>query len=609
MSKKKNNKIGIHENYKEINEFILKESKGKLHRNYIYFFKAPKAEIVSIVCEFGNDRYYGLNPSITTTKIRNFIFDEKSIFSSEDRLFDFIRNNDNMWNSDFNSEENRGLFAKTLLVMASMFYLTFKFDDEYLLDEFCDILNDVRVKIYKKVNKNTVEVYGRIPDILLNKLAKENYYFEYKDKEDKEDKEIHISKEKTDSNFTEIYKCIDRTMIKCKSQALYSGVNIRLNEVIPKEVNTGNQNLQSIKLKIERTTYATICCFDNNEYNKHLFLEDYEEILSNIDIEEVKIQEEKLEFLNNYDKINIEKSIECLNNYLRESKYPHYINVSGNITTSDNYCIYTRRGNNTMDANTYYCSSNGVSEVYDSNVDFYKESVDEDTPTIFYDKNQERINFNGELDRESEAELGISSFIGRWKYYGFSIMGHKTNKDDIHRISLHFNILAHNNTNFSFKDIVESSRIATERDENEDILGYKLNVYNSRYDYIKGRIKNLFEFGVNWKDVITLVILLIIFILDIVSNEKFSLDSTRFNTLDIALSVCLIAHTINILRNKIKDSKNMSNVNIILNKNTVERNIKKTSKKILKRRNYDNAHVILLLMNTLYLLKDINKDK
>ena len=115
-----------------------------------------------------------------------------------------------------------------------------------------------------------------------------------------------------------------------------------------------------------------------------------------------------------------EEEIKRINKYLRYSINTHTIAISANITTDDKFLLISERAAQSIDGDEYYCSANGQSEFRDKNVDFYAKSVLEDLPTMDFDSNY-RIDLNGEMNRETVAELGISQFQNEWTYYGFLI--------------------------------------------------------------------------------------------------------------------------------------------------------------------------------------------
>ena len=159
--------------------------------------------------------------------------------------------------------------------------------------------------------------------------------------------------------------------------------------------------------------------------------------------------------------------IKRLNEYLEKSIYTHGMNVSGNIITNEDELIYTKRGGETWDKATLYCSTNGVCEINNSKVYHYNHSVQCDRPLIG-EYNTETGDFGGELSREAMAELGVDINKSKWKYYGFSIMGycHKSenaNKDEnksgdinsnrYHSFPAHINILAYTEIDYNIEEI------------------------------------------------------------------------------------------------------------------------------------------------------------
>ena len=226
---------------------------------------------------------------------------------------------------------------------------------------------------------------------------------------------------------------------ECKDDSLYNGVNNRLKyiEFLSNETTT---KANSIYLHLERTTFFTtlgMTFIDADKILNNKSSVDYDDVCRIINDYYLnsKYFEEICEFdkyenwcfkelynglYPNTENINIYPDqcevSDLINEYLSMSKTTHYINVSVNITSDEGYLIYAKRGK-AEDKNEIYCSANGVSETYDSRVDFYNFSVNEDIPTIQYDQDDRRVSFNEEIGREIEAELNISDMTNRYDFY------------------------------------------------------------------------------------------------------------------------------------------------------------------------------------------------
>lgn len=232
--------------------------------------------------------------------------------------------------------------------------------------------------------------------------------------------------------FSAIYDSFVENMgvYKSNAGALYSGVIPRLNKVTYREPSLDNQTVEGFKLHLGRTSYFTMRSMGETDVKNHPFMNvevdfgayrgTFWDIISAIDEYEILVQNEYYEEMEKVDddysngkgeysdvlgtekskeKRKIEKDIEILNEYLKYSIAQHNINISGNLITEDGVCLYTLRGGNIEDSGDYYCSANGGSEIYDKSVDFYRNSVEEDIPSIRYG------NENVYFDRNSQEKL------------------------------------------------------------------------------------------------------------------------------------------------------------------------------------------------------------
>lgn len=629
--------------YINLNKFILSQAKDKLFKNYIYFFTESSRPKVSITCRFDEQstEYYGLHPQVTASIIRENILksniDGASIFSNEYNLFHYIDNSE-IWSvpsEDKYALLNRAFCAKCLLTMASYFYFDLDLSRiENTVDHFLRIINDDTeskddrfefsfISISpdeqkKEKNKRLHRLHGRLPQIILEKLDKCGYSFYF------EDHHVVVNKDAEKlSKFSLLYDEKNAGHLLCTSSAFYSGVNLRLKKVEIDSNSSSNNQMSSLILTVEKTTFGTICGFDgffrgkvcqDNKINiiRHPYLKNYFTELYRIIDDEIVSISDNIPFVfsalseQSFQSVPCpEKSIEDLNNYLDQSIYPHYINVSGNVITNDNYCLYTSRGKATTDAETLYCSVNGVSEVFDPYVEFYLRSVDEDSPTIKYPSTGNRIDFNGELSRESEAELGTSNFSSNWKYYGFSMMGYYDQKRETID-ACHFNIAAFNHVNSSFFDIVNFRENATEKFENNCLYGYQLKVYTNLRDGVFGFIKMMSQWILVWKDVVLFLLLFIssmIISRNIVLNDIATIINTILSTL---FSCCLIY----VSAAKLYSQRRLINVGVVLSKFPLTDSkeyikiIKKCLRKGVGKKEKNSSHVILMLMSALYFLSE-----
>ena len=338
-----------------------------------------------------------------------------------------------------------------------------------------------------------------------------------------------------------------------------------------------NSSLEGFKLHLGRTSYFTMRAMGRNL--QHVYLDlcvdsrlsnlSYRDVLKAFDLYEIACQDDYYLTIDNFqNESNPEKrlalELEALNQYLSHSIGQHNLNVSANLITKDDMCLYTLRGGEIEDSGDFYCSVNGGSEIYDSNVPFYHHSVEEDIPTITY--NKENVYFGKELTREAIAELGITDDSHVWTYYGLSLMGQKYNPADVHRMSFHFNVLGERRCTDEFEHIREQKQNAPENFESTNLYGYKLAVFQTRREKWSYISKDFFlPKLLEYKDTIMWMIILLSQIL--LSNYSAIRDLTFILTCIFALfSLCMIILNIRYI---IRRNKVISHIMLIVNQDNI----------------------------------------
>ena len=364
---------------------------------------------------------------------------------------------------------------------------------------------------------------------------------------------------------------------KSNAGALYSGVIPRLCRVEYCSPTMDNSSLEGFKLHLGRTSYFTMRAMGRNL--QHVYLDlcvdsrlsnlSYRDVLKAFDLYEIACQDDYYLTIDNFqNESNPEKrlalELEALNQYLSHSIGQHNLNVSANLITKDDLCLYTLRGGEIEDSGDFYCSVNGGSEIYDSNVPFYHHSVEEDIPTITY--NKENVYFGKELTREAIAELGITDDSHVWTYYGLSLMGQKYNPADEHRMSFHFNVLGERRCTDEFEHIREQKQNAPENFESTNLYGYKLAVFQTRREKWSYISKDFFlPKLLEYKDTIMWMIILLSQIL--LSNYSAIRDLTFILTCIFALfSLCMIILNIRYI---IRRNKVISHIMLIVNQDNI----------------------------------------
>ena len=302
------------------------------------------------------------------------------------------------------------------------------------------------------------------------------------------------------------------------SVAIYSGCIPRLLSVEFIEPNESNTTIGQFKLQLGHTSYITmfgLSKFDvmsddlmNCEIINGLTCRELNKIF---DEEELNSIKEYMSCTNANDANDpndyLKNELLYLNNYLSNDLNVHNINVSGNLITSDGYCIFTQRGGSVVDEHTLYPSVNGGAEIFDDQVEFYKNSVEEDFPTILY--NKDKVHFSHEHTREAVGELGINDNAISWNYLGISVMAGKPHEKLGSRTPLHFNILAEKYCLDTFDNLNNQRMYASESFENENMFGYNLNIFKNRIDLLKYRLYKIIKWCMSNKDIVTIIFLLI----------------------------------------------------------------------------------------------------
>lgn len=523
--KKGNSYVG----YQEINQFVLEDFANNPTHDYIYYFTAQDSKKTSITIEFekpDHGSYFGLNPGINTDDIYEALLKKESHFSSREAIYDFAKSlGDDLWQAP-KDEKYKDLdidFAvKCLLSMGQFFYIDLKLSSLENPQAFLDILDsqnnnqtEYRFSFYDVLDNENVlsdsaskldkiRVYGRLPESIINALDENLYSYIV------ETNMIIIQDHDKGQSFKTLYEQKAFRHLQCTSEFFYNGVNIRLKQVEIEKPSVANNSAQVINLKVERTTFGTICGFDGRTLGKstqqennvigHPFLSHCREKLLKIAHNESKLISELLSTLNDQP-LNEIQSIQVFNHFLDQSIYPHYINISGNLVTSDGYCIYTKRNESVTDAGSLYCSVNGVSEVHDPLVKHYRRT-DSDRPTIQYQLGEDTQTFDGELDRECQCELNIND-PALWTYYGFSLIGKFI---DGKPITNHINVMATKTVNIPFEQIKTAWLTASERHENKQLFGYRLQVHLGWLKAFASNIIRVILILMNSKDVIGIVL-------------------------------------------------------------------------------------------------------
>ena len=482
-----------------LNHYLMKTAyDNDNERNFVYFISPDDFGKVNIQGEFMTENYYGVDPRLSVISVKKEALKVCSGFSSKEQFENYL---DKMQLCYFHMEKNvgqeteRALFAKCILATLDMFY--FELECELGMgrkNEFEKLLQKNHVNF--KTEKTCYRIYGRPSDKILTEIEEHGFAYQFDGR--------LILHDADRCDWKSLYLSKNSSYFHCKSAAFYSGVIPRLVEVSIESPKEGNNSITGLLLKMGRTTYMTMHGLLYYSIISHPYLDTYKTAINIYAMKEYNAQCIFKEKLQKESTISQEKLISYLNEYLKKSPGIHNINVSGNVITSDGYCIYTKRGKNIEDEGNFYCSVNGGSEINDAQVEFYCNSVEEDLPTLTYES-EKKVFFGGELTRETQAELGITNISDIWEYYGLSIMGRIDEKHVERGIWFHFNVLGEKHCSETFEQIYELQKTATEHFENRDIFGYRFNYYQTQSAFLKQKSLNGLSHIVEWSDLIIVI--------------------------------------------------------------------------------------------------------
>lgn len=489
---------------KQINEILENRIQDLSGINFIRYLGVEEGKKCAVVCQYMDDadpnQYYGLLPQISPDVLLDHVLSGE--LANEEELLSFVRKNDD-WFSLHPAQEiyEEALFAMVLLRMASRFGIMIRCDAG-LWGYFIEcvgrkpelFIKDVTYKIMDNGKDTSIFEIALLGGIT-TEMAQYLDLCELAFHQNSKTKQIFIVRnDQPNSNrCVQLYQMLHGTASTdafhlCFGDVYYSGVLPRVLE-LQKIDSYSNPHVQTIKLTVERTTYATCDAFNYGEIILHPLLHMYEPIITQFMALEDDVQQILFREYADGDDL-----LQGINQYLSLSQNTNTLAVSGNIMTEDCALIVAKREKGEIDGGTHYCSINGQSEFQDHNVKFYQTCVDEDYPTMQADSNS-RNNFSEELDRETMAELNIDKLKRNWQYYGIAIMGIHNQKFQTTSVRrMQFNILAHNSTYENFDSVIDLQNDATEKFENEKIEGLKIHIFKGRWDVLRFYMKSALEF-------------------------------------------------------------------------------------------------------------------
>ena len=537
----------IYDFIKSMNLTLLSQAKRNNHsRNYISFIRPLEEYKLNIVGELSDPvsnelsftRFsFGMTPDQQFENYLYAICGGSSIFSSanKNQFIDFVKEHRSSFFIDedefktnklseiYSKDElQEALFAKCIIQASFIGRFEFKVENVSMKTDVMKLLSkDSFCKICEK--EGLLHIHGRPSEDSLDILDKK-YRLSRKN-----DVLTITSNLEAPISFRELYNNRELFYLyfRTTEKALYSGTIPRLLEVNYIKPELSNRTVARFELKLGCTSFFTMWALGKTDVMLHPFLctqeQNYKNIIDVFDEFEWMCQKEftdsmNRQFLCSGDKISTDQLILIINQYLEKSMHIHNVNVSGNIITSDRYCLYSQRGKNVTDAGNIYCSVNGGSEILDKTIPFYRASHKQDLPTLLF--TDELQHFGGELSREAIGELGLIDTSDFWDYYGISAMMYEFKSVEEMKVSnkrswLHFNVIAQRQCLDSFQNVIDNNKHAIESFENERIFGYRLELLKNRKQWLTSRGLSLFKWILENSDLLTALVLPFAFLLNI----------------------------------------------------------------------------------------------
>ncbi len=486
-----------------------------------------------------SDFYYGVSPRIDSFSIIDAI--SALSFKSTKGLNSFISEHC----SEFMLHEDQ---AECLLDVAKLILLTLaskygvEFKDCAELNFLSDIDSDFSAVISHNRAAGTLLLHG-CPCLDLIERLKEYQFVNKNGVWQISDRGI---------GFSDIYA--NKSNIKLLvGRVFYSGVLLKPLEINKQKYNFENNGISNYQLTYERSTFATVCAFDDN-YISHPLLKEsrqnLEKFFSYDDCCKMRLFEEL-----SVKDVDDEQILTHINEYIKCSYNVNQIGVSSNIKTSKKEILFGLRAAKNIDGGALYPSVNGNAEVYDEDVQFYNNSVYEDLPTVYI--NQKRSDLLGEIAREAYGELNMISTKESWSCHGMIISGNlpQLSQGSPSNRRCHFNVLFENEIDESLEEIKNRYRKASEAFENKNFAAIVIKYYKNRLHSFFGGIISFLQRILQSKDFAESILLLCVAFISIKSitfsfENISSLVSIMFASIILLTTIVKVAqHAIRMLSN------------------------------------------------------------
>lgn len=337
-------------------------------------------------------------------------------------------------------------------------------------------------------------------------------------------------------SIEEVYKHVELV----EGKVFYSGVLLRPTKLEFMEEPHENDKVFSLCIHFERSTFGTVCAMDKNltehpifsprirmaivemlRYDDRQKNELREQLEHEVELRRAKGAKGSPEL---GDKESSKRMIAIVNDYLRNSLNVNQIGVSANIITREDVLLLGHRSSLNIDADKLYPGVNGNAEVADGKVSFYRQSVYEDYPSIRLD--DDRIDFFGEIGRETYAEMKLDLSRQEWSCRGIMLSGSmpavaacqsqvdagaciQAYDEPFRR--LHFNLLFEHDTNLSFHEVEKRSMEAAEAFETYCYKGVLVDCAKNRFTYCCRWLWNRVCDIVKHKDFIESIVAMLVF--------------------------------------------------------------------------------------------------
>lgn len=294
-------------------------------------------------------------------------------------------------------------------------------------------------------------------------------------------------------------------------KVFYSGVLLKPLKIHNPHTYFESDSIKNIVMTYERTTFAMVCAFDENNLI-HPLLAKSRPRLERAFMQDDDHKRTLINYLEN-GQTDDEAHYEAVTEYLKESFNGNQIGVSSNIRTADGKVFLALRQAGNIDGGSLYPGVNGNAEVYDADVSFYNHSVYEDLPSIR--KDAIRSDLLGEISREAYGELRLITKNESWESYGIVLSGTRPPVENRYTPGsrrFHFNILFENEVDDTLAQIKEKKIGASESFENQDFIGIYVHCYRNPFHRFRAGVVKCIRYILNSKNVVESILLLLVVI-------------------------------------------------------------------------------------------------